>query len=254
MLSFEKARTRDAEQIYRLKAEAFRSSYLRYTIYRSPKSVSYLRNLIRSGQVNEDLLFLVARESGRLAAYFHANQQPTGWFLNYIAVSEESRGSGLGKRMLAAFENAGRDRGCVEAEMDVFESNVPAMEWYKSAGYSLVGEKTLCEIDLERIAPGGSIDADDLVVESALKVEEEQGFSNFSATLRGRPMRIGLINGDTCKLLETSGVTVAEVAAALRSLFQDSRRFLIVDTVPIAKMGCKPASQDKLLRLRKEIA
>ena len=57
-------------------------------------------------------------------------------WLEDLYVSDEARGSGLGRALtLAAFERA-RSRGCRRVELDVNTENAPALALYRSLGFS----------------------------------------------------------------------------------------------------------------------
>lgn len=58
-------------------------------------------------------------------------------------VAPESRGAGLGKRLLAAVEAEGRARGCCKITLEVLSNNTPAKNLYAGFGfhaYELSGE------------------------------------------------------------------------------------------------------------------
>jgi ribosomal protein S18 acetylase RimI-like enzyme len=55
--------------------------------------------------------------------------------LEDLFVTDEARGSGLGRQLVeAAFERA-RERGCARIELDTNERNAPALALYRSLGF-----------------------------------------------------------------------------------------------------------------------
>jgi len=52
-----------------------------------------------------------------------------------LVVDETVRGQGIGKQLLAAVEDAARQRGCVEAELTSAAHRLDAHRFYLDAGY-----------------------------------------------------------------------------------------------------------------------
>src|SRR3954463_11175464 len=88
----------DSAVIYDLLREGF-APYLRYTIYRSPNSVSYIRELLQSERIDSAHFIRVAESRG-LQAYYHAQRNGDSCFLSYIAVSRTVHGMGFGTLLL----------------------------------------------------------------------------------------------------------------------------------------------------------
>ncbi len=61
-----------------------------------------------------------------------------GWlFIEYLWVSDEARGEGLGAHLLQRAETSARDRGCCGVWLDTFSFQAP--EYYKRFGYRQFG-------------------------------------------------------------------------------------------------------------------
>ncbi len=60
-------------------------------------------------------------------------------YLHFLSVAPSHRGSGLGRRLLAHFEDVGRKAGARALHLDVYVGN-PAIEIYRAAGYGIVVE------------------------------------------------------------------------------------------------------------------
>jgi ribosomal protein S18 acetylase RimI-like enzyme len=56
-------------------------------------------------------------------------------WLEDVFVSEQARGTGLGRALVLAAIDRARERGCARIELDVDESNTPAFELYRALGF-----------------------------------------------------------------------------------------------------------------------
>lgn len=59
-----------------------------------------------------------------------------GW-INYLAVSPDHRGQGLGRLLMADAERRLRDLGCPKVNLQVRSSNEAAIEFYRRIGYAV---------------------------------------------------------------------------------------------------------------------
>jgi ribosomal protein S18 acetylase RimI-like enzyme len=79
---------------------------------------------------------------GRLWIALQHPQGATGCaFLYDIEVEPEFRGAGYGRALLAAAEDAVRDRGLAALELNVFGDNPVAIGLYASSGYAVVSQQ-----------------------------------------------------------------------------------------------------------------
>ncbi|WP_254909950.1 GNAT family N-acetyltransferase [Micromonospora sp. NBS 11-29] len=62
-------------------------------------------------------------------------------FIQDIEVAAEHRGRGLGRALLAAGEQAARERGARALELNVFGANETAAELYRTSGYRVVTQQ-----------------------------------------------------------------------------------------------------------------
>ena len=109
----------------RLRAGALRANRLQVLaglclgVARRP---SVLRFLLRSGKGPEEGTY--------------DSRQPE---LTYLAVVSESRGAGIGRRLVAAFGEAMRQAGAQGYELSIDEENHSAIVFYERLGFRLVG-------------------------------------------------------------------------------------------------------------------
>jgi ribosomal protein S18 acetylase RimI-like enzyme len=218
----------DAERIYELKCAVFGASYLPFTIFQSPESVSYLRELIVSADPHA---FFVLQNGSEVCGYYDGYPlDETVWFLAYIAVCEGWRGRGFGDALLRHFEAEGRRRGRMEGALDVFASNPTALRWYERYGYTTVGRRAYLRA---RLILFESHDARELQLpeeplRQALEAERRRGFSKVDALCGSARLCVGFIGGDTVNLLSCEGMGLADAAHALTARFRDTREKLIL--------------------------
>jgi ribosomal protein S18 acetylase RimI-like enzyme len=242
----------DAHAIYRLKREAFSPNYLQFTIYRSEKTVAHIRRSISSG----DGIFTIAERREEVAGYANvgsANHQP---ILNYIAVSETCRGTGLGSRLLRAIESETRVRGYGTLALNVFESNPGVVDWYAKSGYSIVSHFFLYRIDLTgAMRKDSRVQVDSSLWQTALASEELNGFSKVVAGIPGGEITLGLIEGVACKLLGYCGISLDEAITSAAGMVNGARRELIVSSTeaPDPDRQFRLLGIEKSLRMVKEL-
>lgn len=71
---------------------------------------------------------------------------PSG-LIDELVVTKDSRGSGIGKRLILAVIEKCRELGCCEVEVSTEKSNTEARAFYKSCGFG--EDAVLLEIDTE---------------------------------------------------------------------------------------------------------
>jgi GNAT superfamily N-acetyltransferase len=81
-----------------------------------------------------------------------------GVYLEDLFVRPESRGSGLGKALLAALAHIAVERDCARLEWSVLDWNEPSIAFYKSLGARFLDEWTVMRVDgaaLDSLAASG---------------------------------------------------------------------------------------------------
>lgn len=58
-----------------------------------------------------------------------------------IAISEDFKRKGLGRNFLEFLLNFARENSCNLVKLEVMEFNFPALEFYKKAGFEIVGQR-----------------------------------------------------------------------------------------------------------------
>src|SRR4051794_21461062 len=100
------ARPDDAEAIFRLKRRCFDDAFLDFTIYRSDAAVNHLKTVIAT-QPSTPItdVVRVLREGAELLAYYMAGRHADAFHLSYIGADPSHAAHGLGRRMMADFED-----------------------------------------------------------------------------------------------------------------------------------------------------
>jgi ribosomal protein S18 acetylase RimI-like enzyme len=103
--------------------------------------------LLPGGFTTPGMLFLSAyRSDGRRVGVLwlgltHPRGKPDCGFIYDIEIDEPHRGSGNGRALLAAAEDAVRSRGVGALELNVFAENIRAIRLYEASGYHVVTQQ-----------------------------------------------------------------------------------------------------------------
>ena len=80
-------------------------------------------------------LFLVGQLDGRIVASVMAGYEGHRGWVNYLAVSPEHQGQGLGRLLMQEVEAALHARGCPKISLLVRGTNTAVLEFYRKLGY-----------------------------------------------------------------------------------------------------------------------
>lgn len=94
-------------------------------------------------QVLEDpgfqpMAILAEDEAGRIVGGISGSTNWTWLSIKLLWVAPSSRGAGLGRRLMMAYEEMGRARGCVNAHVDTLSFQAPG--FYEQLGYERFAE------------------------------------------------------------------------------------------------------------------
>jgi ribosomal protein S18 acetylase RimI-like enzyme len=84
-------------------------------------------------------LFLVGSVAEKIVAAVMAGYDGHRGWINYLAVSPEMRGSGLGRRMVSEAESRLKALGCQKVNLLVRESNRGVLGFYERLGFHVEG-------------------------------------------------------------------------------------------------------------------
>jgi|LSQX01.1.fsa_nt_gb ribosomal protein S18 acetylase RimI-like enzyme len=246
----------DASSIYRLKVEAFAETSLRYTVYQTPRSIRYLKWLLVQKPNRSRNHFFVLTKEGKTVGYYHAVSRNDDWFLNYIAVANETQGQGGGSLLLKHFE----DYGCMlqsgSLSLDVMAEDAAVVQWYQEHGYSKRSEHFLIRLDMTQNVGSSSPKLCYSYREFlwARVAEELKGFSKLNCMCSHNSLVVGMIGNHICKLMKCEGLDVNQAILSIMNTFSGTRRVLIADTPnEVYHLSVPVLSKDCVWRFSKQI-
>jgi ribosomal protein S18 acetylase RimI-like enzyme len=249
------AQPSDASEIFALASRVFGSKQFLYTVYQAPQSLRYVERLITDSDASHR--FVLLKRDLELLGYYEALIRDGSYFLNYIATDSTVSGQGFGKLLLRDFEAMGRNSGCQQLALDVFQSNARAVAWYQHRGFREKSMTYLARIAL-RDVPTNSDDGlriDEEEIHRSLAEERDWGFSKVKWQCDSGSGWLGLIGGRNCKLLDLNGITLAQAVNTLAANLSDQREVLIVSSSePINFFKHEVMSSESVLRMVKPIA
>lgn len=114
------------------------------------------RELVQSGSVPERLILVaewqLAAEHGHAVGFLVARYIAKEWELENIVVEPESRGKGIGKRLLAALFSHVQQTGGGAVFLEVRESNLAARNLYEALEFRKTGRRKAYYSDPEEDA------------------------------------------------------------------------------------------------------
>ena len=93
------------------------------------------RDIERKLTVQPELFLVVEGDAGAVIGTAMAGYDGHRGWVNYLAVDEAHRGSGLGAELMAVAERLLAERGCPKLNLQVRSSNAGVIEWYRTLGY-----------------------------------------------------------------------------------------------------------------------
>jgi len=248
----EPAQTADAPAIYSLLCEAFGPSYLKYTIYQTPKSVLYLRKQIELARFQHSLSVIEMWGARNLLGFYFAVRRCDEYFLNYIATSIRARGRGIGRSLLEHFESAAAGMGCSATSLEVFESNRDTVAWYRREGYRQRSSRYVARFELSAFHNGQGPDLifNSEELERAFSEEKSQGFSSITCSFAGSSITLGIIGGDVCNVLKQNDFKPELANAVARSVIGSRPWLLINTTEPIGDINGLESRETSLYMAR----
>ncbi len=82
-------------------------------------------------------LFFVGTDNDRIIATIMVGYEGHRGWVNYLAVSPQSRGQGLGRELMTHAEQVLLEMKCPKLNLQVRETNTAVLEFYRSIGYEV---------------------------------------------------------------------------------------------------------------------
>ncbi len=93
------------------------------------------KDILRKLKIQADL-FLVAESGGTIAGSVMAGYEGHRGWINYLAVSPQHRGRGLGRALMAEAERRLLALGCPKINLQVRHGNADVLAFYERLGYA----------------------------------------------------------------------------------------------------------------------
>ncbi|MBK9927440.1 MAG: GNAT family acetyltransferase [Anaerolineales bacterium] len=94
------------------------------------------KDIQRKLKVNPELFLVGVVDDKIVATIMGGYEGHRGW-VNYLAVSPAHQRKGYGRQMMETLETKLRAMGCAKINLQVRETNLVVVEFYKSIGYNL---------------------------------------------------------------------------------------------------------------------
>jgi N-acetylglutamate synthase-like GNAT family acetyltransferase len=94
-----------------------------------------------------DSVMLMVKREGQLAGCLHLKNNQGNLYLGMLSVSPDKQAMGIGKQLLAAADQYGREKHCRRMYMTVISARTELIQWYKRHGYAFSGLTTPFLVD-----------------------------------------------------------------------------------------------------------
>ena len=225
------ARPSHAHEIADLFCRSFAPQVAQLLIYGCRGAAEHIRRQVSTRLPNIESVYFVAEVSGQVAAAMEFRRRPNVLFLNYIAVTPESRGQRLGSRLFSgALSMLHPCAGHIE--LDVLDDNVGAMEWYRRLGFTTNGSSEFVEL----ATPAAGHEEPALISGLAQSdlCQERFGFSTFNLICQNVTFTVGRVGDAWFRLTDPAAAGDPAVFTALRLLDPARRIFAVapVSSIP----------------------
>ncbi|MBC8192832.1 MAG: GNAT family acetyltransferase [FCB group bacterium] len=94
------------------------------------------KDIYRKLKVQPELFLVGVLEGDIIASAMAGYEGHRGW-INYLAVAPDHRLKGFGRKIMLEIERLLEIAGCPKINLQIRESNTPAVKFYKSLGYEI---------------------------------------------------------------------------------------------------------------------
>jgi ribosomal protein S18 acetylase RimI-like enzyme len=245
----------DAVEIYTLIVRAFEESSLRFSVYQTSRAIAHIREEIEFGLAEGSPRFAIVRKARRVHGFYNARRVGEEYFLVHVAVDPDGRRGGAGRRLLLHFEETARRAGCRRSALSVFESNRVAYHWYRRLGYTPTDKLTLLRFPLRTLErrPDARLEFSQEDLRIALREERQRGFSALQLRCGETNVKLGLIGGTVCNLMEPHGAAAEASGRAVASMFHGEREWLLMRTTESLTIAREAETTEDSWRMVKDV-
>ncbi len=185
----------NVKSFVRIIRESFQSQHLIPSIYRSKGVEHFILNELDN--IFSPYLYFVAYNGSQIVgcAEFKIIAGSDTFFLNMIASEKEFKGRGIGKAILNFAINFYAGLGYKNLQLDVYQDNNAALDWYFIMGFKQLDHKFLYEIKTSIL----NLEETNIYIQNfpQYKISKESyGFNYFDVMFDNESMRIGVIEDD----------------------------------------------------------
>lgn len=95
------------------------------------------KDITRKMQVNPELFLVAEAADGRILGTVMGGYEGHRGWINYLAVSPDCQGQGIGRALMAAVETRLATLGCAKINLQVRSSNRAVIQFYGHLGYHI---------------------------------------------------------------------------------------------------------------------
>lgn len=95
------------------------------------------KDITRKMQVNPELFLVAEAADGRILGTVMGGYEGHRGWINYLAVSPDCQGQGIGRALMAAVETRLAALGCAKINLQVRSSNRAVIQFYGHLGYHI---------------------------------------------------------------------------------------------------------------------
>lgn len=185
----------NVKSFVRIIRESFQSQHLVPSIYRGKGIERFILNELDNAF--SPYRYFVAYNSSQIVgcAEFKVISGSDIFFLNQIAAKKEFKGRGIGKAIMNFTINFYAGLGYKNLQLDVYQDNNVALDWYSEMGFKQLDHKLLCEIKTSIL----NFKEKNIYIQNFPQykvIKDKYGFNYLDVMIDNELMRIGVIEDD----------------------------------------------------------
>jgi ribosomal protein S18 acetylase RimI-like enzyme len=216
----------DAGQIVHVMRQGYDPAWLDVMLYGCEGVEHHVEAQIRLGQASQ-YRYRVQRQAGEIVGVAEFRFLGKTLSLNNIVVLPAGQGAGVGRTLLREMVREAKQQGRTTLSLDVLETNVRAMDWYRRLGLETTSARSYWLGTLPRAASSDSFVIPDLPQADA--VHARFGFSEFSVEGQERTVRVGRLGMRYFRLLGRQTAGDRDLLAFLGALEPERKLLAILD-------------------------